>query len=72
MRVCVRWNKEFGLGVGKPWRVLYNDQEIFCDKVIFSRGGYTQTINISEDDQRSHMCVDVEKVINDNGIVRFE
>jgi hypothetical protein len=72
MRVCVRWNNEFAYGCGKPWKVLYDNQEIFCDRVIFSKGGYTQTIEISDQNQRSHMCVDAEKIINDNGIVRFE
>lgn len=71
MKVCVRWNKEFGSGLGKPWRVLFNDQEIFCDQVIFTNGGYSDLMEISDQDSRSHMCVDVDEVLNDNGVVRL-
>ena len=72
MRVCVRWNKDFKFVIVKPWRILYDDQEIFCDRIISPKGGYTQNIQISDEDERSHMCVDVEKIINDNGVIRFE
>lgn len=72
MKACVRWNKNFGSEPGKPWRVLFDGKEIFCDQVIFPKGGYSQTIEISEQDFRSHMCAEINRVINENGIVRLE
>jgi hypothetical protein len=72
MRVYIRWNKESVHGKNKPWRVMFDDSEIFCDNVELVTPVKTETMEYKDSGFRGFVYVEVSKVIYENGNVSFE